>query len=83
MCVPLNFSMSTVCIQRLKEAREAIRAPRARIAGSCEPSNMGAGNDSWVLQEQDVLLTAKLPLHHGMIIATKEMRYLKYRYIKQ
>lgn len=35
----------------------AIRSPIAGGAGGCEPSDVGAGDSLWLLQEQHALLT--------------------------
>lgn len=60
-----------VCPQECRHLRrpeEGIRTPGVGVTGSCELSNLSAGNQTWVLplQEQNELLIASLAVIHDL-----------------
>lgn len=38
-----------MCMHVLMEAREGVGSPQAEVIGGCEPSSLGAENQTWLL----------------------------------
>lgn len=55
LCVSLSIHVS-------EESRRGHRLPGAGVKGSCEAPDVGAGNQTCLLQEQYLLLLAEPPL---------------------
>lgn len=52
MCVCISICLS-------KEARHLCQIPSSGVKGGCELSDVGAGNWTWILQEQYLILSTE------------------------
>ena len=49
VCECMDVVSASMCMQVPQRPVDGIRYPGAGITGNCEPINVGAGNQAWVL----------------------------------